>query len=127
MGLLKEEIVALLVALDLFVAGDYLRELTHQRELLETIAAAVSGTDALCTLREPASEERPPLLEVDLAATGHEAFAVCRRLRLGSPPIYVSHGELADGKLVIHPICLDDSMAATLGTRLREELEKPGP
>ena len=121
----KEEVVALLVALDLFAAGDYLGELTHQRELLEQIAGAIADTAAVCTVRESGSPERPPLLEVNLAETGQDAFEVCRRLRLGAPPIYVSHGELADGKLVIHPICLDDAMAATLGTRLREELEHP--
>ena len=99
--------------------------MTQQRELLEQIAGAIADTAAVCTLRESGSPERPPLLEVNLAETGQDAFEVCRRLRLGAPPIYVSHGELADGKLVIHPICLDDAMAATLGTRLREELEHP--
>ena len=118
----KEEIVALLVALDLFARGDYLGDLVDQRQWLQTIVDAVGDTATVCTVRGAESDERPPVLEIDLAATGRDAFEVCRRLRGGDPPIYVSHGELAAGKLIIHPICLDATMAVTLGRRLREEL-----
>ena len=59
---------------------------------------------------------------MDETAIGYDAFEVCRRLRAGSPPIYVGHGKLADGVLVVNPLCLDDTQADQLASRLNEEL-----
>ena len=120
----KEEIAALLVALDLFVSGAYDEELPKLRSHLETIVAALADARCESVIKEPASPDRWALLEiaVDEPAIGHDAFEVCRRLRAGSPPIYVGHGKLADGVLVVNPLCLDEAQAGQLATRLRQEL-----
>ena len=120
----KEEIIALLTALDLFASGAYHADLPRLRSYLETIAAALSDLPVACHITEPSSPDRWPLLEiaVDETAAGRSAFEICKALRAGSPPVYVSHGKLSDRVLVVNPLCLDDAGAATLAQRLSEEL-----
>ena len=120
----KEEIAALLTALELFASGAYDAELPTYRGCLEAIAAELHGTLASCRLLDPGDGESLPLLEVTLdeVALGRTAVEVCRRLRRGSPPIYVGHGRLAQGKLLVNPLCLSDEQVPVLATRLRQEL-----
>jgi L-seryl-tRNA(Ser) seleniumtransferase len=117
----KEQVVALLTALRLFTSGAYDAELPALRRRLERIAAALEGLPVECLVRVPADGESVPLLEV---AVGGAALArdVCRRLRRGRPPVYVGHGLLDEGKLVVNPLHLDDGRTAALAQRLREEL-----
>lgn len=120
----KEQVVALLTALRLYVAGGY-DEIVHgYRPRLERIAAGLKVTHAVCTILEQGDDETFPILEIALEekVLGRDAFAVCRRLRQGDPPIYVGHLRLPQGKLLIHPMCLDDGSADVLTRRLREEL-----
>jgi L-seryl-tRNA(Ser) seleniumtransferase len=120
----KEQIVALLTALRLYAAGRYDDLVAEYRPRLERIAAALQGVLASCALVSRGDEESFPLLEitVDEKALGRTAFEVCRRLRQGTPPIYVGHGRLHQGRLLVHPMHLDDQAAGTLARRLREEL-----
>lgn len=121
----KEQIVALLTALRLYAAGAYDDLVAQYRPRLERIAQALHGI-ATCTVVQRSDPETFPLLEVsvDEAALGRTAFDVCRSLRRGTPPIYVGHGRLPQGKLVIHPMHLDDAKADVLTRRLREELSR---
>jgi L-seryl-tRNA(Ser) seleniumtransferase len=116
----KEQIAALLVALELFASGAYDAELDAMRRRLESVAAALAGLPVRCRIIA-ADGESAPLLHVE---TGADAFDVCRRLRRGRPPVQVGHGLLHEGALVIHPLHLDDAGTAVLARRLREELEK---
>lgn len=120
----KEEIAALLVALELFASGAYDEELPRLRAFLEMIVGSLKDARCECFIKEPASADRWAQLEiaVDEAAVGRDAFEICRRLRAGSPPIYVGHGKLADGVLVVNPLCLDETNAPQLASRLRDEL-----
>lgn len=120
----KEQIVALLAALQKFSAGDYDAELTGYRLRLERIASALAGCAAATAMIESNDGESLPLLEieVDQAALGRSALDVCRRLRAGSPPCYVGHAKLHAATLVINPLHLDDARAHVLANRLREEL-----
>lgn len=120
----KEEIVALLTALDLFASGAYDADLPHFRGMLETIAAGLAGLPVKCAIVEKGDGQSPPSLEiaVDELALGRTAFEICRRLRNGNPPIYVSHGKLGQGTLVVYPLCLDTGRAGLLARRVREEL-----
>lgn len=122
----KEEIAALLTALDLFASGVYDSELPVYRNHLETIVAAVAE-EAVCTIIEDQEGERLPSLEitVDSKEGRRTAFDICRALRGGNPAIYLGHGRLAQSKLVIHPLCLSAEQAAIIGRRLREELAGP--
>ena len=122
----KEEIVALLTALRLFASGAYDRQLADFNRWLEHISAALKSTVATCYFHESPDGETPPTLEiaVDQAALGRTALDVCRRLRSGTPPVYVGHGRLSEGKLVVRPYCLQEAQIESLARRLREELSR---
>ncbi len=117
----KEEIVALVTALAIFASEDPADEIAVAREHLQLIASVIEGPAARCELIESHGDERVPLLEITLAAA--DALEICRELRKGTPPIYVGHGKLAEGKLVINPMCLDRDAAETIARRLGHELE----
>jgi L-seryl-tRNA(Ser) seleniumtransferase len=116
----KEQIVALVTALRLFASGAYDPVVAGFRPRLERLAASLRGARA--TVEDRGDGESFPVLVVAVDAAGRSATEVCRRLRAGNPPIYVGHGRLAEGKLVIHPLHLDDAKVEVLGRRLREEL-----
>ncbi len=119
----KEQIVALLAALEMFARGDYDRQLADQRKHLETIARELAGCAVHCQLQTTDAENSPVLeITVDEPALGVTAVEVCRRLRAGSPPCYVGHLGLYEGRLIIHPLHLTAETSAVLARRLREEL-----
>jgi D-glucosaminate-6-phosphate ammonia-lyase len=120
----KEQIAALLTALRLFAKGAYDPIVAGYRPRLERVAAALRGLQVRCAVPERGDGESFPVLiiDVDEAALGRSATEVCRRLRAGDPPIYVGHGRLAEGRLVIHPLHLDDAKADIVARRLTEEL-----
>jgi D-glucosaminate-6-phosphate ammonia-lyase len=119
----KEQIAALLTALQLFASGDYDRELTEMRRHLQRLADGLAGLPVVCRVTTPTNDQLPPLLEIAVeSALGRSAFEVCRRLRQGSPPVYVGHDLLDEGKLVIHPLHLNETRTTDLLRRLQDEL-----
>jgi len=119
----KEEIVALMTALELFASGAYDQEVAAQQARLQSIADTLRGAGVNVTLIDSPDGEAPPSLEVAVdEARGTTAMDVCRRLRNGNPPIYVGHGKLRRSILVVHPLCLSDEDAAHVGDRLLAEL-----
>jgi L-seryl-tRNA(Ser) seleniumtransferase len=120
----KEEIAALLTALDLFTSGAYDADLPRFRAWLELIAERLAGLPAHCSILDRGDHQSPPWLEIalDEKSLGKSAFDVCRALRDGTPPVYVSHGKLSAGVLVVYPLCLNEARATTLVERVREEL-----
>ena len=119
----KEEIIALLAALQLFSDGAY-DELHHKaRTLLERIVENVNGCAARFEITDKGDGESLPLLEItiDEAAIGKNAIEVCRNLRQGEPPIYVSHSALREGKLRVNPLHLNDSSSDILADKIRQE------
>lgn len=120
----KEEIAALLTALELFASGAYDAELPAFRGYLDTIAAALHDLPAQCHIIESGDGETLPSLEIrlDERRLGRSAFDICRTLRDGVPPVYVGHAKLAEGILVIRPLCLTADHAETLARRLPEEI-----
>jgi L-seryl-tRNA(Ser) seleniumtransferase len=124
----KEQIVALLTALRLFETGGYDEVVAGYRPRLERIATALEGARVACRIVAPADSEGFPLLHITLLMpdAGRAALEVCRHLRRGSPPVYVGHGLLNQGTLLVHPMHLDDRAAEALARRLREELARAG-
>lgn len=122
----KEQIVALLTALRLFASGDYDRRRVDQRRLLDRVIAELADLPIHYRLVIPTDEQSSPKLEIQLVSEDSPperlAFEVCRRLRRGSPPVYVGHALLARGVIVIDPLHLDEASTTTLIRRLREEL-----
>ncbi|HJN10698.1 MAG TPA: aminotransferase class V-fold PLP-dependent enzyme [Pirellulaceae bacterium] len=119
----KEEIVALTAALALFANGGYDDEIPAQLARLQSIADKLGQGDIEFQLHESPNGESSPILEVYVSdARNVTAVEVCRNLRKGTPPIYVSHGKLSQGILVVHPLCMTDAGADSLADRLLEEL-----
>ena len=122
----KEQVVALLTALDLFTSGAYDAEFAALGDRLRTIESSLNEGGAKCSCRfiPAASSDHWPQLEisVDEHVLGRTAFDVCRQLRAGSPPVYVGHGKLAEGVLVVSPMCVAARQWEPLARRLREEL-----
>jgi L-seryl-tRNA(Ser) seleniumtransferase len=120
----KEQIMALLAALKLYTSGAYDKELANMRHWLMQVVDGLHGLPLRAHLSTPSDGESLPILEliIDEAKLGRTAWEVCRRLRRGKSPVYVGHGKLAEGKLVINPLHLNDARTAVLTRRLREEL-----
>ena len=118
----KENIAGLLVALELFATGHYDQQLSEFGSWLQDIAGQMSGLPVNCQIDQ--TGHCLPKLTVQLTTphASEDAFRVCSRLRLGEPPIFVGHGELQQGTLVIQPLCLNAERAATLGQRMRAEI-----
>ncbi|MEX2120563.1 MAG: aminotransferase class V-fold PLP-dependent enzyme [Pirellulales bacterium] len=123
----KEQIVALLTALELFTGGHYDRKLAGYRDCLRTIVDALANSPAQCKVIDPDDGETIPLLEIaiDESAEGGSALDVCRNLRSGEPPCYVGQGRLDEGRLTINPLHLDRQAAMLLATRIKELLRGP--
>jgi L-seryl-tRNA(Ser) seleniumtransferase len=120
----KEEIAALLTALELFAAGAFDSQVATYRGWLEEIAARLKSAPVQCRLIDPNDGETAPVLEIAVneKALGRNAFDICRRLRNASPPVYVGHGKLTEGVLVIRPVCLREDQIEPLIRWLVEEL-----
>jgi L-seryl-tRNA(Ser) seleniumtransferase len=118
----KEEIIAVLTALDLFASGAYDAQNAEYRSWLEKIAEDLELADvpASCYLVIPENSQRWPILELQLE-TG-DAFEVCRKLREGQPPIYVGHARLHEGILTINPLCMQAGQVSVLAQHLCEVL-----
>ena len=119
----KEQIAAVLTALDLFTSGGYQAETDLCLRMLVEIERELRAALCRCDIVQRDEEATPRLVvTIDEAALGRSAYEVCRRLRRGSPPVYVGHGRLDQGELVIDPSCVAAESAATLAERLRGEL-----
>jgi D-glucosaminate-6-phosphate ammonia-lyase len=119
----KEQIVALLVALEAFQRGDYDRHLADYQRQLEKIAAALAAAPVTCRIQASDGEHLPILeIAVDEAELGRTALEVCHRLRAGDPPCYLGHAQLHAGVLTVNPLHLNDERTGRLIERLRQEL-----
>lgn len=116
MKVAKEQIAALLVALEAFARGDDLSRLPDQRRWLEALAEALTPCFR-CELIVPADGESPPQLWLQV---GPRAWDLCRRLRHGSPRIYLGHAHLDDGILTIHPMHLTAERVGLVAEAIRQ-------
>ena len=118
----KEEIIAVLTALDLFASGAYDAQNLEYRSWLEKVAEEVEIADvrAACYLVIPENPQRWPILEIQVE--DRDAFEICHKLREGKPPIYFGHARLHEGILTINPLCLQAEQVSVLSRRLCEEL-----
>ena len=112
----KEEIAALLTALDLFTSGAYDSQFVDFRRWLEQIVAGLVESRSVCQIVEPSADGQWPVLEinVDCEVLGKSAFDVCRELRHRTPPVYVGHSGLRQGLLTINPVCLKEESVLDL-------------
>jgi D-glucosaminate-6-phosphate ammonia-lyase len=121
----REEIVALLVALRCFAAGDYRADIRRYTSYLHAVAEGLADLPGVATrLIGAPDEDRFPVLEVrlDEDRLGLTAFEANRRLKTGSPAVYVNEASLHLGVLVLLGPGLDDGSVAPLLERLRTVL-----
>jgi L-seryl-tRNA(Ser) seleniumtransferase len=120
----KEQIAALLTALQLFVDGHYASQLELMHECLDRIASSLESLPGYARVVVASDGESMPILQIMIDETKlrRSAFDICRGLRAGTPPIYVGHGLLAQGWLVINPLHLNAENVEVLIRRLGEEL-----
>jgi D-glucosaminate-6-phosphate ammonia-lyase len=108
----KEQIIALLVALRRFQEGAHEMDQARFESFLRRIASALQEHGLPCHLQVPPSSdsESLPILEIEVREEpgGWTATEACRRLRQGTPPVYVGHGRLSAGRLVINPLHLTE-------------------
>ena len=118
----REEIVALLVALRCFVAGEYQADIKRFHGWFRSLADGLANTPGVrTTIVGAIDEDRFPLLEVALDKAG-DAFEVNRRLKTGTPAVYVNESRLHEGVLVLNPLGLQESLVDALLLRLRAVL-----
>jgi L-seryl-tRNA(Ser) seleniumtransferase len=121
----REEIVALLVALRCFVAGDYRQDILRCNGYLRSVAEGLVGVRGVeAQLVGGIDEDRFPTLQLTLdeAGLGLTAFEASRRLRAGTPAVYVNESRLQEGVLIVHALGLEERLLEPLTQRLREVL-----
>lgn len=124
MKVAKEELVALLTALQLFTQGDYDAQLQEYSQWLQAISAQLANGPATCRLLDAADGQTPSQLEIQLDSSRmpRNAMQICRALREGDPPVYVGHARLEENVLLVNPFCLVEDQVGPLGCRLAEEI-----
>jgi len=124
MKVAKEEVMALLTALELFSQGAYDSQLSEYTQWLQEISDQLRDCPVTCQLIDAEDGQTPSRLEIKLDASVVEqtAMQVCRVLRAGDPAVYVGHGRLEENILVVNPFCLVADQVAPLGRRLVEEI-----
>lgn len=118
----KEQVVGLLVALELFANGQYDSLPVAIADRLAAMAKRLDTADVESRVHIPRAEGEAPCLEIKVEE--QDAFDVCQRLRAGEPGVYVSHGRLAEGILVVRLEAVRDEQDAPLTERLLAELGK---
>ena len=124
MKVAKEEVLALLTALELFSQGAYDSHLPEYTQWLQEISDQLRECPVTCQLIDAEDGQTPCRLEIKLDASVVESTAmqVCRALRAGDPAVYVGHGRLEQDILVVNPFCLVADQVAPLSRRLVEEI-----
>ena len=122
MKVAKEELMALLTALELFATGAYDSYLLEYTQWLQEISTQLQDCPVTCQLIDAKDSQTPCRLEITLDAALVElnAMQICRALRDGDPPVYVGHGRLEQNILIVNPFCLVAEQVEPLGRRLVE-------
>ncbi len=122
----KEEIAALMTALEMLVSGRFEPRCREQNVWIRDLAAVLEERSIACRVREPLSDEQPAVLEIPVdPATGRTARDVCRMLRQGRPSVHVGHAGLSEGLLLIRPECLQAAQMPDLTDALCRVLQPP--
>ncbi len=119
----KEEMLAMLVALETYVAKDHAKEraeFDRRAEVIRAAVASIPGVTAEITVPEVANHVPHVRVTWDEAKLGLTGPEVSRRLREGTPSIGVRPGR----ELMVGVWMMKDGDAEIVAKRLKEELEK---
>ena len=121
MKVAKEEVLAVLAALEEFLNENPEDLHSNCMDVLRQIESSISDCGIVLSYQDNGPASIPRLL-IDVAEAGMDAFDVCRNLRNQSTPIYINHGLLDDGLLMIHPVALRQRDIEPLVAGLRSAL-----
>jgi L-seryl-tRNA(Ser) seleniumtransferase len=123
----KEDVVALVAAVELFLDTDHDAEWARHRAEADRIAAAAAGFPGIrVTIEEDRAVWSAPtvLIGFNPARTGLTPQTVMAALRAGDPPIMV---RVFEGELLVDPHCLQAGEAEVVARRLQAELTVSPP
>lgn len=119
----KEEVIALLTALEMFSNGAFLKQNLIAEQQLTKMKDSLTGSFIKCKIK--IDLYKMPELEIFISKEqeGISAFELCKKLRNGNPPIYVYHGELLNGKVIIKPHNLDQQSMNIITEKIKNEID----
>ena len=120
----KEQIVALLTALRLFVDEDIGARNRRCLSRLEAIAAHLAPEIGCGVRIEESADGEEPLLVLDVSSRpgGPSAFDLVIALQDGSPAVHVDPSFVDEGRVVVRALCLKDDQAPVVARRVNEVL-----
>ena len=123
----KEQIVALLTALGLFVGEDIGERNRRCLGRLEDIASRLDADiGGGVRIVESANGEEPCLvLDIPSRPGGSSAFELVIALQDGSPAVHVDPSFVDEGRVVMRALCLKDDEAPVIARRVNEVLARP--
>ncbi len=122
----KEQIVALLIALELFVGEDIEKRNRRCVARLEDIEAHLDPEIARgVRIEESTDGEEPRLvLEVESRPQGPSAFDLVIALQDGSPAVHVDPSFVDEGKVAMRALCLKEGDTLVIARRVNEVLAR---
>jgi L-seryl-tRNA(Ser) seleniumtransferase len=120
----KEAIVGLLVALNNFTEEKVAETSAQFKSLLRVISTRIENINGVTTKITGGYPEAFPVLDItiDEASAGISANEASSRLR--KEHIFVRETYAGEGRLIIHPINLNDDSAALIGGRLEAAISR---
>ena len=122
----KEQIVALLTALELFVGEDIGERNRRCLRRLDDIKANLDPEIGRGVRIEESATGEEPLLVLQVASRpgGPSAFDLVIALQDGSPAVHVDPSFVDEGRVVMRALCLKDEEAPVIARRVNEVLSR---
>ena len=122
----KEQIVALLIALGLFVGEDIGERNQRCLGRLKDIEADLEPEIARGVRIEESANGAEPRLVLEVASRPHgpSAFDLVIALQDGSPAVHVDPSFVDDGRVVLRALCLKEGDAPVIARRVNEVLAR---
>ena len=122
----KEQIVALLIALGLFVGEDIGERNQRCLGRLKDIEAHLDPDIARGVRIEESANGAEPRLVLEVASRPHgpSAFDLVIALQDGSPAVHVDPSFVDDGRVVVRALCLKEGDAPVIARRVNEVLAR---
>ena len=125
----KEQIVALLIALGLFVEEDIGERNQRCLGRLKDMEAHLEPEIARGVRIEESANGKEPCLVLEVASSPHgpSAFDLVIALQDGSPAVHVDPSFVDDGRVVVRALCLREGDAPVIARRVNEVLARARP
>ena len=122
----KEQIVALLIALGLFVGEDIGERNRRCLARLKDMEAHLEPEIARGVRIEESANGAEPCLVLEVASRPHgpSAFDLVIALQDGSPAVHVDPSFVDDGRVVVRALCLKEGDAPVIAPRVNEVLAR---